>query len=207
MRIHPAEETTMANRSQRAPSKRSPAARAVVSDPASTNIASQDSTAQDAAAFSFAQAQLQAAITLADLVFKGAEDIRRAQLEAAHHAHERHEKALAEVSSASNPNQLFKLQAELLRDDMETAGLYWQQITTAVAHLQTEALSLMARNQAAAGGGFARLAARPLGGLPAQAAVAQVEPADADATHAWNQWTDLGKQWTEMLYRTEASLH
>jgi phasin family protein len=141
MRTHPAEETTMANRSQGATSKRSPAARAALPNAASTDPASQDSTPQDAAAFSFAQEQLQAAITLADLVFKGAEDIRRAQLAAAHHAHERHEKALAEVSSAANPNQLFKLQAELLRDDMETAGLYWQQITTAVAHLQTEALT------------------------------------------------------------------
>jgi hypothetical protein len=65
----------------------------------------------------------------------------------------------------------------------------------------------MARNNAAAGGGFARMAARPLGALPVQAPVKEIAAEGTDATQAWNQWADLGKQWTEMLYRTEASLH
>lgn len=168
------------------PSQRSTSRRATASRAAGTGGASADSTPQDAAAFAFAQEQLQAAIALADLVFKGAEEIRRTQLEAAHHAHERHEKALAEVASAANPNELFKLQAELLRDDLETAGQYWQQIASAMSQLQAQALSLMSRS-------------------------GTVEPAPQaaglDVGRAWNQWADLGKQWTEMLYRTEASLH
>lgn len=186
----------MASPSQRATSKRSQASRA--------STAPAENASQDAAAFAFAQEQLQAAMTLADVVFKGAEDIRRVQLEAAHHAHERHGKALAEVAAATSPNELLKLQAELLRDDLETAGQYWQQITAACAQLQTEALSAMARSGAAAGGGMARLATRPLASAAAQPA-AQAEA--ADPTRAWNQWVDLGKQWTEMLYRTEAALH
>jgi phasin family protein len=199
----------MASPSQRSASKRSPASRTTGTRSAPAS-ASTDTASQDTAAVNFAQEQMQAAITLADLVFKGAEDIRRVQLEAAHHAHERHEKALAEVSSAANPTELLKLQAELLRDDLETAGQYWQQITAACAHLQTEAMSLMARSGASAGGGMARLAARPLGSLPVLPPQ-EAEPAhqaDAvDPARAWNQWADLGKQWTEMLYRTEASLH
>lgn len=162
------------------------------------------------AALAFSQDQLQALIALADTVFKGAEEIRRCQMQAAHDAREHHEKKQAEVANASTPTELFNLQSELLRFDMEAAGKYWQQLAAICAATHADAMSLLTRSVATVGGDVAKLVTQqplampPMPGfpVPAEGASATVEP-----SQAWNQWVDLGKQWSDMLYRTEAALH
>ena len=50
------------------------------------------------AAFTLSQDQMKAAVGLTDVLLKGAEELRRCQMEAAHQAHERHEHAQAMVA-------------------------------------------------------------------------------------------------------------
>jgi phasin family protein len=189
----------MASKSPKASNGRAPA------QAAQTQM---DSTAPDAA-LAFSQDQLQALIALSDVVFKGAEEIRRCQMQAAHDARLQHEKAQTQVSKAVTPAELLNLQAELLRFDMESAGKYWQQLAAICAATQADAMNLITRSAATVGGDVAKLVALPL----PQVAPMQASPAPragevpTDPSQAWNQWVDLGKQWTDMLYRTEAALH
>lgn len=167
------------------------------------------------AALAFSQDQLQALIGLTDVVFKCSEEIRRCQMQAAHEAHEHHEKAQADVARASTPAELFNLQSELLRFDMEAAGKYWQQLAAICAATQADAMTLITRSAAVVGGDVAKLVTQP---LPLAATRATTSSSSApsegtgtvsnsEASQAWNQWVDLGKQWTDMLYRNEAALH
>jgi hypothetical protein len=66
-------------------------------------------------------------------------------------------------------------------------------------------MSLITRSAATLNGDMARLASHPV--PQANGAPRVIEAAAADPTQAWNQWMDLGKQWSDMLYRTEAALH
>jgi phasin family protein len=162
-------------------------------------------------ALAFSQDQLQALIALSDVVFKGAEEIRRCQMQAAHDARLHHEKAQAEVAKAGTSTELFNLQAELLRFDMESSGKYWQQLAAICAATQADAMNLLTRSAATMGGDVAKLVGQPLklpqpGLAPANAASGEAAAA-VDPSQAWNQWVDLGKQWSDMLYRTEAALH
>ncbi len=178
----------------------------------STAVATQSEGSSQDAALSFSQDHLQALIALTDVVFKGAEEMRRSQMQAAHDARVHHEKRQAEVAKARTPADLFKLQTELLRFDMEASGKYWQQLAAICAATQAEAVNLMTRSAAVMGGDVAKLVAQPLPqAATGTAAAASSASRDAgvaiDPSQAWNQWVDLGKQWTEMLYRTEGALH
>jgi phasin family protein len=171
-------------------------------------------TAAPDSALAFSQDQMQALIALADVVFKGIEEIRRCQMQAAHDAREHHGKKQAEVAHASTPTEVFNVQSELLRFDLEAAGKYWQQLAAICAATQADAMNLITRSAATMGGDVTKLLGQPMAmpqmpgfqvpafQLPAEGASATAEPAQA-----WNQWVDLGKQWTDMLYRTEAALH
>lgn len=187
----------MASKTQKAGNGRAPA-----------QAAESEGSTQEAA-LTFSQDQLQALIALTDVVFKGAEEMRRCQMEAAHEARLQHEKKQAEVAKARTPTELFNLQAELMRFDMEAAGKYWQQLAAICATTQAEAVSLITRSAATVGGDVAKLVAQPLPQAGAAAASTASRDAGAvtDPSQAWNQWVDLGKQWTDMLYRTEAALH
>lgn len=158
----------------------------------------------DAAAssgFALAQQQMQSLMALADLVLKRAEELRRCQLDAAQQARKRHDKARADVASAGNPTELLNVQAEMLRDDLESASQYWQRMASICTAAQAETLEHMTRSAAQLG----RAATQATAADGAEAAPAK--PDGADATQAWNRWVDLGKQWSDMLYRTEAALH
>lgn len=187
----------MASKTQKAGNGRAPAAKA--------QAPSHD------AALAFSQDQLQALIALSDVVFKGAEEIRRCQMQAAHEARLHHEKAQADVAKAGNANELFNLQAELLRFDMESSGKYWQQLAAICAATQADAMNLLTRSAATVGGDVAKLVGQPLKlpqpGLVPSAASTGEAAAAVDPSQAWSQWVDLGKQWSDMLYRTEAALH
>lgn len=159
-------------------------------------------------ALTFSQDQLQALIALTDVVFKGVEEMRRCQMQAAHEARLQHEKKQADVALARTPADLFNLQAELMRFDMEASGKYWQQLAAICAATQADAVSLITRSAATVGGDVAKLVTQPLPHARA-AAISESNGTGvaADPSQAWNQWVDLGKQWTDMLYRTEAALH
>lgn len=177
------------------------AARAGAASAASPLIASAESSG-----FALAQEQMQSLMALADLVLKRAEELRQCQLEAAQQARRRHEKARADVASAGNPTELLNAQAEMLRDDLEDASRYWQRMASICTAAQAETLEHIARSatqfgRVAAASAEAATAAAPTDG-PAG------EPANGiDPAQAWNRWVDLGKQWSDMLYRTEAALH
>lgn len=161
------------------------------------------------AALSLSQDQLQAVIGLTDVLFKGAEEMRRCQMEAAQQAREQHEKVQALVSQARTPAALFDAQSELLRYDLEAAGRYWQQMASIFAATQADAMNLISRSASTVGNDVARLVSQPVPQLPVRVAPQAAEaPLGSEASaQAWTQWVDLGKQWTDMLYRTEAALH
>jgi hypothetical protein len=159
-------------------------------------------TAPDAA-LSISQDQMQALIGLSDVLFKGIEEMRRCQMETAHQARERHEQAQAMVSKARTPAELFELQSELLRFDLESSARCWQQLASICAATQASTLSLVNQSAATVSGDLARLVAKPAASPPEAAA-----PTHSEApAQAWNQWVDLGKQWADMVYRAEAALH
>lgn len=173
-----------------------------------------DATAPSAAArgvdFTLAQEQVQALVSLTDLMFKGAEEMRRFQMQTAHDAHQRYQRALNDVAAASNPTELLNLQAELVRYDLEAGSRYWQQLASIVAASQAEMINTLTRSAATLGGDVAKMASQqPLAASPSAftAAAKNGGQGDVDPTQAWNRWVDLGKQWTDMLYRTEAALH
>lgn len=167
------------------------------------------------AALTYTQDQLQALIALADVMFKGAEEMRRCQMQAAHEARLRHEKAQAEVAHASSAGDLLGVQNELMRFDLEAAGKYWQQLASIVASAQSEAMNLLTRSLAQLNADAGRLAAQPMPqmqmpvGFKAPEAVRGESPSAAaiDPTQAWNRWMEMSKQWTEMLYRSDGALH
>lgn len=187
----------MASRNQKSAASRASA-------PAASNplLASAESSG-----FALAQEQMQSLMALADLVLKRAEEMRRCQLDAAQQARRRHDKARADVASAANPTELLNVQAEMLRDDLESASQYWQRLTAICTAAQAETLEHITRSAAQ----FGRVAAAAGTAATAPASAAP-EPTPgkvegADPTQAWNRWVDLGKQWSDMLYRTEAALH
>lgn len=166
---------------------------------------------QDAASLAYAQEQLLNLIAMTEVMFKGAEEMRRCQMEAAQDARRHYESAQASVASAVNPTELLGVQGELMRYDMEAAGQYWQKLAAILATTQAEAVNLMTRGAALAGGGMTRLMSQPAASLPLVQPAAPASAGDAgtaaDPTQAWNRLVDLGKQWTDMLYRSEAALH
>ncbi|MBL0726448.1 phasin family protein [Piscinibacter sp. HJYY11] len=164
--------------------------------------------AAESSGFAMAQEQMQSLMSLADVVLKRAEELRRCQLETAQQARRRHDKARADVASAGNPTELLNVQAELLRDDLESASQYWQRMTSICTAAQAETLEHMTR----AAGLLARAAGTAT--TPENGSVGKVteaasteKPDGAEAAQAWNRWVDLGRQWSDMLYRTEAALH
>lgn len=163
----------------------------------------------ETSSFALAQEQMQSLMALADLVLKRAEEMRQCQLEAAQQARKRHDKARADVASAGNPNELLNVQAEMLRDDLENANQYWQRMAAICTAAQTETIEHITRSAAQ----FGRVAATATASAAATAAPARAadvtadKPDAVDPSQAWNRWVDLGKQWSDMLYRTEAALH
>jgi len=153
----------------------------------STN-ADASSAPAEAAGFALAREQWQLAVEWSEVFLKGAEEMRRCQMEAARQLRLRLEKAHGDAAAAVGPHEFLQLQAELLRDDIEFAGRYMSELASVCSRLQAEALEHV--------------------GPQGKAAATLARPAETDvAGDPWKQWADLGKQWTEMLYRTEAALH
>jgi phasin family protein len=176
---------------------------------AATTTAASAGNAAPGADFTLAHEQVQTLVSLTDLMFKGAEELRRFQMQTAHDAHQRYQRALSDVSAATNPTELLNLQSELVRYDLEAGSRYWQQLASIVAASQAEMVNLLTRSAATLGGDVAKIASQSQAAGPSALTAAAKSGAqtDLDPTQAWNRLVDMGKQWTDMLYRTEAALH
>lgn len=71
-------------------------------------------------------------------LLRGGEEIRKAQLDAAHLALTRHEEARRRVHEAGDLTQLLGLQAELWRFDGASATRYWQDLLDATMRMNAE---------------------------------------------------------------------
>jgi hypothetical protein len=71
-------------------------------------------------------------------MFRGFEAIRKIQEEAAHHASVRHEAAAQKLHGSCQPTELIAIQAGLLREDIESATQYWQQLAATAMEMQTQ---------------------------------------------------------------------
>jgi hypothetical protein len=109
--------------------------------------------------------QLAWSIDLATAMFKGAEAMRRAQLNAAHLARVRHENAAERLLDARDLAGLMALQAELLRFDMAGATRYWQELFDLSWRTGTEMLTCASRALEAGEGGGVRSAFQVLQGM------------------------------------------
>lgn len=161
-----------------------------------------DSASAESAGFALAQEQVQSMMALADLVLKRAEELRQCQLEAAQETRRRHDKARADIASTANPTELLHVQADLLRDDLESARQYWQRLASICTAAQADAFAHVTRVAA-----FFSPMAAGTAGPQANTEAVPAKTDGEDSAQAWNRWVDLGKQWSDMLYRTEAALH
>jgi hypothetical protein len=77
----------------------------------------------------------------ATALFRGSEDMRRIQEQAAHRATERHEEVSERLRDPCDFNDLLAIQADLVRFDMQEALRYWQQLANAALKLQADLVS------------------------------------------------------------------
>lgn len=89
----------------------------------------------------FSRQQSAVAAEGAAAVVRGLEAMRRIQEETARQVMQRPLVAMEKLRTASQPVELFAVQAELLRTDMETATRYWQQLTAAAMEMNSEVLA------------------------------------------------------------------
>lgn len=71
-------------------------------------------------------------------LFRGFESMRRIQEQAAHQALVRHGAVAEKLRSPLQPLELFALQANLARVDLDAAARYWQDLAAAALEMQTE---------------------------------------------------------------------
>ncbi|CAN7282999.1 phasin family protein [Polaromonas sp. LjRoot131] len=85
--------------------------------------------------------QMAFATNTAAILFRGSEEIRYIQQQAAQQATERHETVAQKLRDNCTPTELMAMQADLLNFDLQGSAKYWQAI--AAAMLKTE-MELMA---------------------------------------------------------------
>ena len=89
--------------------------------------------------------QLAVATESSSTLFRGSENMRKIQQETAHHASVRYSEAAEKLSGPGQLSELLPIQAELLREDMQSAGQYWQQLASAAMQTQREMMACMTR--------------------------------------------------------------
>lgn len=82
--------------------------------------------------------QLSVATDASCAMLRGFEAMRRIQQQAAHHASTRHAAVAQRLHSPCEPADLLAIEAGLLRDDLESATQYWQQLMATALEMQTE---------------------------------------------------------------------
>jgi len=89
--------------------------------------------------------QMSVATDASCAMFRGFEAMRRIQEQAAHHASTRHQAAAKKLHGTCDPGDLMAIQAGLLRDDLESATQYWQQLAATALEMQTEMIGCASR--------------------------------------------------------------
>ena len=82
--------------------------------------------------------QLSVATEASCAMLRGFEAMRKIQQQAAHDASARHQAVSQKLHGAFQPADLMTIQAGLLRDDLESAAQYWQQLAGTALEMQTE---------------------------------------------------------------------
>lgn len=77
----------------------------------------------------------------ATALFRGSQELRRIQQEAAQRAVEHHEETAARLSEPCDMAQLVALQTDLVRFNLQEAAQYWSQIANAALKLQADVVS------------------------------------------------------------------
>lgn len=77
----------------------------------------------------------------ATALFRGSQELRRIQQEAASRATQRHEEAAERLREPCDFSDLVALQAELVRFNMQEAANYWNQLANAAFKLQADMIS------------------------------------------------------------------
>lgn len=77
----------------------------------------------------------------ATALFRGSQELRRIQQEAALRAMQRHEQAAERLREPCDFSDLVALQAELVRFDLREAANYWNQLANAAIKLQADMIS------------------------------------------------------------------
>lgn len=85
--------------------------------------------------------QLAIATDAACAMFRGSEAVRRIQQQAAQQASLRHEAAAQKLHGTCEPADLFAIQSDLLRFDLQEATHYWQQLAAAALQSQIEMMA------------------------------------------------------------------
>jgi phasin protein len=105
-------------------------------------VATREARRQEPASWNFltdlGRQQLSVAADASCAMLRGFEAMRRIQQQTAHDASARHEAVAQRLHGACQPADLITIQAGLLRDDLESASQYWQQLTATVLEMQTE---------------------------------------------------------------------
>lgn len=91
-------------------------------------------------ALDFGRQQVAVAVEGASTMYRGFEAMRRVQEQIAHHAAERHAEAAEQLRARKAPADLIATQSQLLRDDLEDATRYWQQLTAAAFEMNSQLL-------------------------------------------------------------------
>lgn len=82
--------------------------------------------------------QLSVATEASGAVLRGLNTMRTIQERAARQASARHEAAARQLRHSCQPTDLMALQLGLLRDDMQGAAQYWQELAATALEMQTE---------------------------------------------------------------------
>ena len=92
----------------------------------------------------FGRQQVALATEGAAVLFQGFEAMRKIQEQAAHQVCMLHETAAEKLKKAGEPEELLKIQSELLRFDVEATSGCWQQLAAAALEMQAEMLGCAA---------------------------------------------------------------
>jgi hypothetical protein len=91
-------------------------------------------------ALEFGRQQMAVAAEGASTMARGFEAMRRVQEQITQHAAERHAEAAEKLRGRSAPSDLIAAQSQLLRDDLEDATRYWQQLAAAAFEMNSQLL-------------------------------------------------------------------
>ncbi|MEO5659920.1 MAG: phasin family protein [Polaromonas sp.] len=89
--------------------------------------------------------QLAVATEMTSILLRGRENMRKIQQEAAHDASVRHGDAAETLYGPCEPSDLLPIQAELLKDNFQSASQYWQQLTSVAMQTQRDMMTSMSR--------------------------------------------------------------